>query len=120
MNHVETLPEVLGCQYVNENPTALTPFRLSRDQVVRNPGPGSQCAEGPRFSRVGPEAGSNIGSRNAGRERPEGPVDPRRPAWYARYRICGAICGAVSGRGRVAAPIPDVGVGTVSDDDGGS
>ena len=75
------------------------------------------------FPRVAPQAGSDIGSRNAGRERPEGPVDPRRPAWYARYRICGAICGAVSGggqAGRMAAPIPDVGVGTVGDDDGGS
>jgi hypothetical protein len=68
-------------------------------------------------------AGSDIGSWNAGRERPEGLADRRRPAWYARYRICGAIGGAVSGRGQasgMAAPIPDVGVGTVGDDDGGS
>jgi hypothetical protein len=60
--------------------------------------------------RVAPEAGSDIGSWKAGRERAQGPADPRRPAWYARYRICGAIGGgAASGggrAGRMAAPIP--------------
>ena len=70
-----------------------------------------------------PRPDPTVSSRNAGRERPEGPVDPTPPEWYARYRICGAICDAVSGgeqAGRRAAPILDVGVGTAGDDDGGS
>ena len=88
------------------------PYIPEREGMLR--GIGSQCAEGRRFSRVAPRAGSDIGSRNAGRERVQGPADPTRPRWYARYRIYGAICGAVSGGGqvgRMAGPIPDVGVG---------
>ena len=72
-----------------------------------------------RGSRPDPTSARGI---RAGSGRRDLPI-PRGRQWYARYRICGAICGAVSGggqAGRMAAPIPDVGVGTAGDDDGGS